>query len=144
MTIMPAILRNGLAAVWVLFALIDSEIILLLYRGDWIGDESLSSAFKQLNRIFAPYLGAILAYYLATRPNTRGRARSPHLMPFIVALSACVFWNSVNLFFLTMLWVGHSTVKMTLDQIDQYSTLLAWVVSPAMGYFFGAHLRQSG
>jgi hypothetical protein len=143
MTVGPSILRNSIAAIWLLFCVADLCAILGLYAGDWIGEESLIAGLKCLNRVFVPYLGVILAYYLATRRAGEKRGRSLEYMQYLVAISASLIWNGVIFFFLALLLAGNASAEATIQHVDQSSSLLAWIAAPAIGFFFGAHRHGS-
>jgi hypothetical protein len=60
------------------------SIISVLYFGDRIGRDNFDRAIDEINSLYIPYLGAILAHYFATRGRSR-RQLSKATAPILLA-----------------------------------------------------------
>ena len=94
--------RQALVIGWFACFLISLAILLSLYFGEWIYPDNFRSALTQLSSLYAPYLGAILAFYFSSRtqPSRAGAAAGT---PFVLAVLGSVIWNLTILIVLAVL-----------------------------------------
>ncbi len=130
----PAYARGLLATLWGASFAVSLAIPFVLYAMSFIEADGLKPSLEDLSAIYAPQIGAILAYYLATKKRPRPRAMTR--TPFLLALSLSALWNlAVFVLILPPLWGGAALSNAT-GLAKDIAPQLAWVVGPALGYFF--------
>jgi hypothetical protein len=100
-----------------------------------IGPESASKLMESVISQYAPYLGAVLGYWFAGQAPKRHTESS--IVPFRLAIILSCLWNLVTL---GSIYRACFDPKLTQDSMRDVATIvpkLAWVVAPAIGYFFG-------
>jgi uncharacterized Tic20 family protein len=112
--------------------------LILLFAGLYTVREALFSNFYVVTGIFAPYLGPVIAFWFA-----KGRFRhSPKYdkNTFRVALACSTFFNIaivITIASVVFQREGEEVIEQTLKFASNIATLLAFVVGPAIGFFFG-------
>jgi hypothetical protein len=128
--------RTVITFVWLGAFLLNLLIVFYLYFGAWIEEESFEAAWQQLNLSYAPLLGAIVLYWVKRRKA--GKTRKDELLAkgFWVALACSVIWNALLLVFMVRLVFQSGTIQSALAHIKD-AGMFAWLVSGAIGYYFG-------
>lgn len=108
----------------------------VLYLRGTVGPDTAVATMKAAGAAFAPYLGLILSYVFA-----RGRTRAPRTpatgLAVAGALTMSVVWNAVVVAPLLLTLGGVTYLDDAASQMRDLSSYLAWLVAPALGYFFG-------
>jgi hypothetical protein len=91
---------------------------------------------------FAPYLGAILGFYFAARPRVSPQRRDA-FVPFWLAISMSVAWNLLMLGMVVIICSDSDRAPEAMKSVREIVPKLGWIVSPAIGYFFGKPERSS-
>ena len=100
--------------------------------------EAVGANLTQVTGIFAPYLGPIVAYWFVE--DVIGARRPYDTTAFRVAIVCSVFYNIVLFLIIASIFVqedGVNVIERSLDLAAQVATALAFIVGPAIGYFFG-------
>jgi hypothetical protein len=128
--------RQALVIGWFACFLISLAILLSLYFGEWIYPDNFRSALTQLSSLYAPYLGAILAFYFSSRtqPSRPGAAAGA---PFVLAVLGSVIWNLTILIVLAKVFFLLGTIEGAIRDLLFFGSTLSWLVAPAMGFYFG-------
>jgi hypothetical protein len=130
----PDAARGILATLWGLSFVAALAIPFVLYARGAIETDGLKPCLEDLSGIYAPHIGAILAYYFATK--RRSRAAAMKRTTLLLALAVSVLWNlAVFALILPPLWGGGGLVDAT-GTAKNVVPQLAWVLGPALGYFF--------
>ena len=128
--------RKLLLLIWLSFFIINLSFILYLYFDKWIENDSFQEAMKQLNVIYAPYIGAISVFYWGfSRKSTKTKANKVGTA-FIIALFFSILWNGIILFFILPLVFGTGTIEESVENIQFIGGLLSWLVASSIGYYF--------
>jgi hypothetical protein len=127
--------RRILLALWFTFFVIHIAIALYLYLSDFIETDDLTPALRSLNAVYAPYLGAITLFYWGSRRRNIAEGDLSSA-PFYVALLCSFIWNAVVLVFLLPLVFLSGTLETSLQNIRDTGSLLSWLASGAIGYYF--------
>ena len=129
--------RLKLFAVWFFGYVICVCIVLACFYTKSLILDDLVPDLSSLTGIFAPYLTALVAFWFA---NSRGGAdETNERLPYLVAMACSVFYNMLLILILTSVFfrTGEGLVDKTLKTMSGISTLMAFLVGPAIGYFFG-------
>jgi hypothetical protein len=113
----------------------------ILFFANAITPAKIPEFLRQLSAIYAPYLGAMLVYFFATRKK---KQKSPDLnrLSFHLAFVTSALWNLVVLCLLfralEVLRDAHSdlTINSALSIARDSAACLSWIASPAIGFFF--------
>lgn len=100
--------------------------------------DALASNLTQLTGLYAPYVGPVVCYWFAK--DVAAKSDTYDRPTFIVALTCSVFFNLALWAIVTSIYFrdpGEAKVEQTLTLMSQVSTLLAFLVGPAIGFFFG-------
>lgn len=110
-------------------------VILYLYLGDWIEKDNFKSAVLQLNTSYVTYLGVIVTFYL-TAPAKHLVKRSREKASLMIAMLGSLIWNLIISAFIVRLAIGFGTIEESVEQVGNISSLLSWLVAPAIGFYF--------
>ncbi len=121
-----------LALFWFLCFVVSLAIPGLLLLKGAIEQPSFMTALDQTSSLYAPYLGAILAYYFAKRKSSHGLARR---VPFGVALGVSALWNIVVCGVMLQVPLGLMPIEDALKTAGGAGSKLAWLVAPSIGCF---------
>ncbi len=100
----------------------------------------LGSALIDLTGVFAPYLTPIVAFWFAKEVIQKAGPLPPG--PYLVALICSLFYNAVIVLLMGTLFVFKSAsadyaVNQILELAGTISSGLAFLVGPAIGFYFG-------
>jgi len=128
--------RQALVIGWFACFLTNLSILLSLYFGEWIYSDNFRSALTQLSSLYAPYLGAILAFYFSSRtpPAAAGATAGT---PFVLAVLGSVIWNVTILILLAKVFFLWGTIEGATRDMLFFGSTLSWLIAPAIGYYFG-------
>ena len=127
--------RGTLVLGWFTSFLAGLAMLLYLYLFDWIAQDNFKYALSQLSALYAPYLGAMLAFYFGTR-NKTGHAARASGAAFALASTGSLIWNLGVLILIVrvvLLW-GH--IEPAVKDMTFLGSTLSWLVAPAMGFYF--------
>lgn len=128
--------RATLTVVWVVFFVVEIGIVVYLRLGGWIEADYFREALKQLNELYAPYVGAILLYFWGSRSQapegdaTRAGGR------FVLALGVTLLWNGLLLAFLLPPLLQAGFVDDALANMRDIGGTFTWLVAGAIGFYF--------
>jgi hypothetical protein len=126
--------RGLLATLWGLSFVGAVAIPFLVYARGGIELSNLTPSVGDISGVYAPHIGAILAYYFATR--RRGKSKNTRQTPVVLAIAISTLWNAVVLALLAPpLWGGGALTEAT-STAKEMAPQLAWIVAPVLGYFF--------
>jgi hypothetical protein len=122
------------------FAMALGELGVLFFAGAVTGP-AVPKFLAEISSIYAPYLGAMLVYFFATKAK---KEKPPRLnrLAFQVALGASLLWNLVVLCLLFQVLgvLRGSRSDLNLDKALSSAraagACLSWIASPAIGFFF--------
>jgi hypothetical protein len=138
----PARAAGIIAAIWVVSFLIGLGIPCFLLIRHAIESDVFSGAIDEISGIYAPHVGAILAYYLAARALRRRETTTP-LLAFTLAAIVSVAWNLIAVGILARVVTGSAGLEDAAKLAGEISRKLAWVVAPVMGYFFASDAKAA-
>jgi hypothetical protein len=128
--------RRLLLIIWFLFFISNLSFILYLYFDKWIEKDNFHEALKQLNAIYAPYIGAISMFYWGITGKRKKNEVNKVGIGFTLALLCSLLWNGVILFFILPLIFQTGTIEDSIENIQQIGGLFSWLVAGAIGYYF--------
>ena len=132
--------QRYLVALWVgSFACVMATVA-LTYLLDWIGATTAIASAQSVSKLYAPYVGAVVAYGFAARRRTRqDRSRGP----VGLALLGTVLWNlPILVLFMRHLSPvscepGQNCIQDTLPVAVAWGEYCGVAVAPTLGYYFG-------
>jgi hypothetical protein len=126
--------RGILATLWGASFMVALAIPFVLYAQGAIETDGLKPGLADLSGIYAPHIGAVLAYYFAAKKRPRPAAMKR--TTFVLAFAISALWNlAVFALILPPLWGGGGLIDATGTAKDVLPQL-AWVLGPVLGYFF--------
>jgi hypothetical protein len=123
--------RLLIAAIWCGSLLVVLSVFSYLSVSDAIEYDKYKTALAASSSAYAPYVGALLAFYFAKRPGT---VRS-NLPAAALGAGGAILFNAVILLRVVLLVFGKGTIDDALDLLQHNG--LNWIVAPAMGFYFG-------
>jgi hypothetical protein len=127
--------RTLLAAVWLIcFATAVSMPLYLQvsHRAEW---GTIKPALDALSDVYAPYLGLIFAFYFGTHSRLGGR-RTSVTPAGILAIILSMLWNVFIVGCALLAVLGYLPIEESTQRILEIGPKFAWLVAPAIGYFF--------
>jgi len=100
--------------------------------------EALFGNLVEVTGVFAPYMVPIVTFWFAE--DIFGQSRRHHQLTFIVALACSLFFNVILVAILGSVFFraeGEGVIEQTVELVANVGTLLAFLVGPAIGFFFG-------
>jgi hypothetical protein len=131
----PASRTAILALLWFSFFVISLAIPLALLLRASIETPTVLPAIEQISSLYAPHLGAVLAFYFATKPKP-GRKPRVNSGPFVAAILVSLVWNVVVAGALLVVPFGKMSIDDALTFVGGAAPKLSWLVAPALGFFF--------
>jgi hypothetical protein len=123
------------ALVWFGGFVIALAIPFLLLFNSSVETSTLLPAVDQISTLYAPHLGAVLAFYFALR-HKGGRRSKLKSAPFLAAIAVSILWNAVVAGALLLVPIGQMRIEDALSFAGGAGPKLSWLVAPALGYFF--------
>jgi hypothetical protein len=106
-------------------------LAVILRVRQWIEADSLRSLITQINGTYAPYVGAMLTFYVARRKRPLPTSNAQ----FAIAIS--IVFNSFILFRLAALVISEQdNVALALPDLAMIAGGLHWIVGPVLGVYF--------
>jgi hypothetical protein len=124
-----------LATLWLSFFLISLAVPMWLFFSDAIEQPAFTVALDGISALYVPYLGAVLAFYFATR--NRASRTVTRQETFVIALVVSAVWNLVVCSFIIRIPLGRTGIEEGIKVARESGGRLSWFVAPVMGYFFG-------
>ena len=131
----PSNPTGALALVWFCCFVLALAVPLVLLLKASIENQAVLPAIEQISSLYAPHLGAVLAFYFATKPKTARRTKA-NAAPFIAAILVSFVWNAMIAGALLLVLFGTLTIDDALTFVTGAGPKLSWLVAPALGYFF--------
>jgi hypothetical protein len=128
-------MRTWLAAMWLAcFAFVVGTTLYLLisHRAEW---GTIGPALNAVSDVYAPYLGLIMAFYFGTRSRV-GPTKTSFNSAAVLALVLSVLWNILIVGAALLVVLGYFPIEDSTQRISEIGPKLAWLVTPAIGYFF--------
>lgn len=135
--------RFSLVLIWFGFFALDFCLLLYLYIRGWIGADNFYASVKQVVATYGPFLGAICLFYYGSNGQhirTTSRAHTPVALAIVTSL----FWNCVICVCFARLVFMQGSIEASLRDVGFVGSMLAWIVSPALGYYFAKSSRNGG
>lgn len=127
--------RKKLIILWFGFFVINILLILFLYFDKWILKDNFSMAFKVLNQLYAPFIGAITLFYW-TKSKKKKQQVIEAGIPYILAFICSLIWNALIFLFILILVFKSGTIEASFQNIKEIGGMLSWLVGSAIGYYF--------
>jgi hypothetical protein len=124
-----------LALVWFCFFVLALSVPLILLLSSSIEQPAALPAIEQVSALYAPHLGAVIAFYFAAKSKAGPRKRT-NSGPFVAAILVTIVWNVLVAGSLILVPFGRMNIDESLAFASGTGTKLAWLVAPALGYFF--------
>ncbi len=128
--------RRFLVLGWFACFLANLAILLFLYFDGWIMQDNFRAGLNQLSALYAPYLGAILAFYFSSRMKA-GNSEDTAGTPFLLAGAGSIVWNAVIVGLMARIVLFDGTIEGTIRDMLFFGSTLSWLVAPAIGFYFG-------
>lgn len=131
--------RATLLAIWFGGFAINIAMIFYVYARGWIEGSSLQGGVKQINDLYAPYLGGIAFYYWGTREDVKEAPQKKNAFDrtgFLFALGASTMWNAMILAFIVPFALFGGTIEQVMDNLKNVIGIFPWLVGGAIGYYF--------
>jgi len=128
--------RLRLFLVWFVFFAVAMLTVIALWLTDRILVEHVQSSVGAVVGIYVPYLTPVVTFWFAK--DVLAKQRGTNHSAFLVALLCSVLFNVVQEIMLLSLFFrsGEGVLEATLKTATGISTLLAFLVGPAIGYYF--------
>ena len=127
--------RTRLLWLWFGFLILDMALTVTLLLADLI--DSMLPLAEMLSQCFAPYLGAILAFFYAGPAVKQDRQQGTAYHALLVGSA---LWHLMITGVMVML-LFRGNMDDSIQLINRLSAVFAWLVAGGVGYFFSA---QSG
>ena len=128
--------RSSLALLWVVcFALSLMESLYLRWIVG-IGSSVTSKLFELVISQYAPFMGAMLGFYFAAQTTAQPETKK-QAIPYRLAMTMSGLWNLVMVGFVTEACIDSGRTEDAINDVRAIIPKLAWVVAPALGFFFG-------
>ncbi len=107
-----------------------------------IGPGSAAQLFELIIGQYAPYVGAVLGFYLATKAAAVP-AKESDAMAYKLAMAMSGLWNVVVVGFVIEACLNSDRTVAAMNDIRMLAPKLSWAVAPAIGCFFGKPAGES-
>lgn len=131
----PEAARRILVIGWFAAFLANLGMLLYLYADNWIGQDNFKNALYQLNALYVPYLGAILAFHFAAQRRLDAPGATAGT-PFILAVICSLIWNVVILAMMARVFFLLGQIEPAVKDMLLFGSTLSWLVAPAIGSYF--------
>lgn len=128
--------RMFLLIIWFFFFVSNLSFIIYLYFDHWIEKDNFQEAMKQLNTVYAPYLGAITLFYWGITGKRKKDEANKVGTAFTLAVFCSIMWNGIITFFVFPLVLQNGTIEESIENLQYIGGLLSWLVAGAIGYYF--------
>lgn len=128
--------RFRLFLVWFISFAVAILTIIGLWLSDRILEENLQSSIGAIVGIYVPYLTPVVTFWFAK--DVLSGERGTNRPAYIVAMLCSILFNAVEEVILLSLFFreGEGLLDTTLKNAAGIGTLLAFLVGPAIGYYF--------
>jgi len=127
--------RTWLVIVWFAFFSANMAVLLYLYFDNWIEVDNFKASMSRLNALYAPFCGAILAFYLL-QSNKNHEERKRTGIAFRLAFLCSLAWNLVICAFALRVLMAWGTIEQSLADMEFFGSVASWMVGPAIGFYF--------
>jgi hypothetical protein len=127
--------RGWLAGLWAGCFAVALVAVLYLRWGIGISSDSFKETMELVSGQYAPYLGAVLGFYLSSKKKEELVLDGNGAFYLAVLMSG--LWNVVMLGCLGRVCGNLTTIEESNKDVLLVLPKLSWIVAPALGYFFG-------
>src|SRR5688500_8237381 len=120
--------------IWFGCLVINFFILIYLYLLEWIEKDNFLWALKELNLIYAPFIGAIALFYWGHGKQTKSHPDINSKPSFTLAIATSIFWNAIPFSFLFLLLFQHGTIEDSISDVKDINAIFSWIASGAIGY----------
>ena len=135
-------LRFHLFIIWFVGYLVAFILALSYAALQYTAPESIFGYLTQVTGAFAPYFAPIVSYWFAS--DVVGDKSPPDRLTFSVAYACSLFFNLVIIGILLSVFFREpqeAIIEQTMTLVTKTAALLAFLVGPAIGFFFGKTAR---
>jgi hypothetical protein len=114
------------------------------YGLGWIGSATAISSAEKLSKLYAPYVGGLVAYSFAVRKKKKKQV-DHGTVGAAVALAGTLLWNLPVVLLITRHLIpapcepGQNCMEDTVPVVAAWGEYCSIVVGPALGFYFGVH-----
>jgi hypothetical protein len=137
--------RLSLLIVWLISYIVCVSQIFIFLLLDYSQRADTSQYLLDVTGLYAPYLTPIVAFWFSE--DVVGPKRTQHTVSAFAALAISVFFNLVMICLLLSVFFaanGENVIEDTIKLMAWTGTLLAFLVGPAIGFFFSQTTRSGG
>src|ERR1035441_9809362 len=113
-----------LATLWIFFFLISLAVPLWLFFSGDIELPAFTVALDGISALYVPYLGAVLAFYFATRNRTSRTVTRQET--FVIALVVSAVWNIIVCSFIVRIPFGPMRIEEGIKVAGESGGRLSW------------------
>ncbi len=124
-----------LAGCWLSLFIVALSIPCSLALRKAIESDTLTASLEKLGGIYAPYIGAIFAYFFVAR-TSQAAERFTSAAAVTIAVLVSAIWNLVVIGLLAQAPLGWADAEEAFKVASDVSSKLSWLVAPAIGFFF--------
>ena len=116
----------------------------LTYGLGWIGSATAIASAEKLSKLYAPYVGSLVAYSFAVRRKKKRQPEQPGT-GVAVALVGTLLWNLPIMLLIARHLIPAPCEPGQYCMEDSFPVVTAWgeycsiVVGPSLGFYFGVH-----
>jgi len=121
--------RWAVAAVWIVFFVVNEAITFSLWFRHAIEKDNFLALATQLNAVYVTYLGAVIGFYIAMPKKNSGGTAAPRLHGTSVMV-ATVLWNCAITAWVVPLAFGVGRIEDNVKFISYFAPLFSWIVAP--------------
>jgi hypothetical protein len=136
--------RHVLVVLWITCFMGVMLTVGVTYAIGWIDAPSATASAEKLSKLYAPYVGSLVAYSFAVRKRTRkAPERAGAGVP--VALAGSLLWNLPILLLVARHLIptpcepGQNCIEDTVPVVVAWGEYCGIVAGPALGFYFGMH-----
>jgi len=124
-----------LAGLWLSLFIVALSIPCFLALRKAIESDTLTAGLEKLSGIYAPYIGAIFAYFFVAR-TAQAAERVTSGAAVAIAALVSIIWNLVVIGLLAQAPFGWADAEEAFKLAGDVSSKLSWLVAPMIGFFF--------
>ncbi len=139
-------IRVVLMIIWLVGLVISLSVLFYIHAKNWIGAENFKMMIKQLNTLYAPFIGSILGFHWLHRSkpsvvNEHAVDTSNAKLAGAIAVVFSLLWNGGVAAAMLILLFENGTVEGALEFFSTIQTVFLGAAGAALGYFFGADVN---
>jgi hypothetical protein len=133
--------RFYLSTIWIGSFALSVAVLGAIYSMGWIRVGTLTDQLENVVKLYAPYVGLVLAYYFAARKRDGGVVSTDPIG--LLAMLTSVMWNLPVVLLIARHLVptpctpGENCLADSVAVATKAGQYLAFLVAPALGVYFG-------